>query len=368
MTPSPERVNVELGARSYDVLVGAGLIAQAGTHIAKLLKRPRIFVVTDRNVAQHHGARLERSLREAGIEAPTIVLPPGEATKNLAQLGEVLERILDRRPEGGDMLLAFGGGVIGDLGGLAASLLLRGIDFVQIPTTLLAQVDSSVGGKTAIDTRHGKNLIGAFHQPRLVLADLDALDTLPRRERLAGYAEVVKYGLINDASFFAWCEENAAAFVAGDTSARQRAIVYSVKAKAKVVAADERESGERALLNLGHTFGHAIEAALGYGDALLHGEAVATGLVLAFDLSARLGLCPPEDAARVRRHIAAVGLPVAPPSGLAATTLVDLMGQDKKVRDGRITFILARGIGRAFVESSVDPVIVRQVLSGARAA
>ena len=368
-SPSVERVRVDLGARGYDVLVGPGLIARAGEFIAPLLRRKRIFVVSDKTVAGLHGAQLEKALGATGVAGPATVLPPGEETKDLAHLGRLLDAILDQRPERSDFLLAFGGGVIGDIAGLAASLLLRGVDFVQAPTTLLAQVDSSVGGKTAIDTRHGKNLIGAFYQPRLVLADLDVLKTLPRRELLAGYAEIVKYGLIDDPAFFAWCEANGAALVGGDQAAQGYAVAHAVRAKARVVAADERETGDqRALLNLGHTFAHALETIIGYGAALLHGEAVAIGMVLAFDLSARLGLCPPEDAARVRRHLVDVGLPVAPPAGVGANSMLDRMAQDKKVRDGKLTFILARGIGRAFVERDVDPAAVQQLLERARAA
>jgi 3-dehydroquinate synthase len=366
-----ETVRVELGARAYDVVVGAQLLEQAGRFLRPLLRRPRIVVVTDQTVAALHGARLKRGLDAAGIAAPMIVLPPGEGTKDLAHLGRLLDTILDHRPERSDMLLALGGGVIGDIVGLAASLVLRGIDFVQVPTTLLAQVDSSVGGKTGINTRHGKNLVGAFYQPRLVLADLDALSTLPPRELLAGYAETVKYGLIDDPDFFAWCEANGAALVGGDVGRRLHAITYAVRSKARTVAEDERESGRRALLNLGHTFGHAIEVALGYSDTLLHGEAVAIGMVLAFDLSARLGLCPPEDAARVRRHVGAVGLPTAPPATLAcsAADLIGLMQQDKKVRDGKITFVLAHGIGKAFVEpGGVATDVVQGLLDGALAA
>ena len=370
MSAAPETSRVELGDRAYDVLVGSGLFERAGGFVAPLLRRKRIFVLTDRIVAEIHGARLERGLADSGIAAKLMILPPGEGTKTWSQLGEVLDGLLDQRPERGDLLLALGGGVIGDLTGVAASLLLRGVDFVQAPTTLLAQVDSSVGGKTGVNTKHGKNLVGAFHQPRLVLADLDALKTLPRRELLAGYAETVKYGLIEDPAFFAWCEAHGTALVAGDTAARQYAVAHAIRSKARTVAADERESGARALLNLGHTFGHALEAAIGYGDALLHGEAVAIGMVLAFDLSARLGLCPPEDAARVRRHLHDVGLPVTPPARLGnrGAQLVELMGQDKKVHDGRITFVLARGIGRAFMARDVDTGVVRDLLDHALAA
>ena len=364
-----ETIRVELGTRSYDVVVGTGLLERAGDMIRPLLRRPRVIVVTDETVAACHGARLEQGLKAAGLAAPTIVLPPGEGTKDFAHLERLLDDVLDQRPERGDMLLALGGGVIGDIVGLAASLVLRGIGFLQVPTTLLAQVDSSVGGKTGINTRHGKNLVGAFYQPRLVLADLDTLTTLPVREIRAGYAEIVKYGLIDDPAFFAWCETNAAALIDGDVGRRLQAVAYAVRSKARTVAEDERETGKRALLNFGHTFGHALEAALGYSDALLHGEAVAAGLVLAFDLSARLGLCPADDAARVRRHMAAVGLPTAPPPALdcAAAKLVELMRQDKKVRDASLTFILARGIGRAFVQHGVEPGVVEGVLDGALA-
>lgn len=366
-----ETVRVELGPRSYDVVVGTGLLERAGELLRPLLRRPRVFVITDRTVAALHGPRLEQGLRAAGLTAPTIVLPPGEGTKDLAHLGQLLDGVLDQRPERGDTLLALGGGVIGDIVGLAASLVLRGIDFIQVPTTLLAQVDSSVGGKTGINTRHGKNLVGAFYQPRLVLADLDALSTLPARELLAGYAEIVKYGLIDDAAFFAWCEANAAELVRGDVARRLYAVTYSVRSKARTVAEDEREAGKRGLLNLGHTFGHALEAATGFSDALLHGEAVAVGMVLAFELSARLGLCPAEDAARVRRHLAATGLPTAPPRGLgtSAAELVELMRQDKKVREGKITFVLARGIGGAFLEhGGIDTGLVQRLLETAVAA
>lgn len=364
-----ETIRVELGARSYDVMVGRRLLERAGELVRPFLRRPRIIVITDETVAALHAGRLEQGLKAARIAAPMIVLPPGEATKDWAHLGRLLDDVLDQRPERGDVLLALGGGVIGDIVGLAASLVLRGIDFVQVPTTLLAQVDSSVGGKTGINTRHGKNLVGAFYQPRLVLADLDTLTTLPAREIRAGYAEIVKYGLIDDPAFFAWCEANASALIGGDAARRLYAVAYAVRSKARTVAADERETGTRALLNFGHTFGHALEAALGYSDALLHGEAVATGLVLAFAMSAQLGLCPAEDAARVRRHIAAAGLPIAPPAalGCSAADLVDLMRQDKKVRDSSLTFILARGIGRAFIEHGVDPGAVRGLLESALA-
>ena len=360
-------IRVELGARGYDILVGSGLMDDAAQHLARVIAEKRVFVVTDENLARTHWPRLERALAEAGIDRPHIVLPPGEHTKSFAQLERLLDSLLAHKPERRSILVALGGGVIGDLVGLAASLLLRGVDFVQIPTTLLAQVDSAVGGKTGIDTRHGKNLVGSFHQPRLVLADLDALATLPARELHAGYAEVVKYGLIDDAAFFAWLEANGAAVLSGDRTAQAHAVVTSLKAKARIVAADEREGGVRALLNLGHTFGHAIEAALSF-DSLLHGEAVGLGLGLAFDLSVRLGLCPASDAGRVRAHLAQTGLPTRIPQGLPAGRLIELMGQDKKVAGGRITFILARGIGQSFVAREVPLASVREALVAAGAA
>jgi 3-dehydroquinate synthase len=293
----PDRLRLELGARSYDILIGRGLLANAGRHLKPVLRQPRAVVLTDRTVAELHLPSLTRALAATGIDCHPIVLPPGEQTKSFEQLEEVIDQLLAARIERGSTLVALGGGVIGDLAGFAASIVLRGIDFVQIPTTLLAQVDSSVGGKTGIDTRWGKNLVGSFHQPRLVLADIDALATLPRRQMLAGYAEVVKYGLINDAGFFAWLEDHGMGLIDGNEAARQQAVKISCAAKARIVGEDEREAGARALLNLGHTFAHALEAECGYSDELLHGEAVAIGLVMAFDLSARLGLCSPDDAA-----------------------------------------------------------------------
>ena len=365
---SGDVVRVELGIRGYDIHVGPGLLARAGALIAPFAPEGRVFVVTDETVARLHAPALEAGLAAAGLGAIRLTLPPGEATKSWTQLGTLLERLLDHRPERRSLLVALGGGVIGDLTGLAASLLLRGVDFVQVPTTLLAQVDSAVGGKTAVDARHGKNLIGAFHQPRLVLADLDALATLPARELRAGYAEIAKYGLIDDPAFFAWCEANAASLLGGDAAALGHAVAVSCRAKARVVGADEREADARMLLNLGHTFAHAFEAALGFDAALLHGEAVAIGIALAFELSAALGLCPPDDATRVRRHLASAGLPTAPPRNAAGPDrLVELMAQDKKARGG-LTFILARGIGRAFVARDVPADAVRGLLARAHAA
>ncbi len=366
-------VRVALGERSYDIHVGPQLIARAGGFLKPLLRRARVAIVTDERVARLHLPALARSLDASGIRHEAIVLPPGETTKCFAELERLTEWLLEKGVERGDLVIALGGGVIGDLSGFAAAITRRGVDFAQIPTTLLSQVDSSVGGKTGINTPQGKNLVGAFHQPRLVLADTSALDTLPMRELLAGYAEVLKYGLIDDRPFFDWLEANADRIKAGDVEARIHAIVKSCEAKAAIVAADERESNVRALLNLGHTFGHALEAATGFSsDRLVHGEGVAVGMALAFDLSASLGLCSGQDAMRVRRHLERVGLPSKladiPGSLPGADALVALMGQDKKVVDGKLTFILARGIGAAFVTREVDPAALRALLREREAA
>jgi 3-dehydroquinate synthase len=355
-----QRIAVELGARSYDILVGSGLLGRAGPEIARVLRRPDAIIVTDRNVAgTPHLKTLERSLEAAGIAHRPILLPSGEATKSMAQLGKLLDRLFDLGIDRGTTIVAMGGGVVGDLAGFAAAVALRGLDYVQVPTTLLAQVDSAIGGKTGINTRHGKNLVGAFHQPRLVLADVAVLGTLPPRELRAGYAEVVKYGLIDRPEFFDWLEAHGHEMLAGDPAAQQYAVVESCRAKAAVVAADEREGGTRALLNLGHTFAHALETACGYGDELLHGEAVALGLVLAFDLSVRLGLGPAADADRVRAHLGAVGLPTMlgaiRAGGFAADALLGAMAHDKKAKAGRPRLVLTRGIGRAFAGAEVDP-------------
>ncbi len=352
-----DELRVALGARSYPILVGGGLLDAAGAEMRPHLRQPRVFVVTDATVAALYLERLRGALDDAGIRHDACVLPPGEGTKSFHHLEDLVEAMLAARCERRTTVVALGGGVVGDLAGFAAAVLLRGVDFVQVPTTLLAQVDSSVGGKTGINSRHGKNLIGAFHQPRLVLADTGVLDSLPRRQLLAGYAEVVKYGVIDDPAFFAWLEANGAGVIDGDEAARRHAVLQSCRAKARVVAADERETGARALLNLGHTFAHALEAEAGYTDELLHGEAVAVGMVMALDLSARLGLCPPDDAARLRRHLAATGLPTSPldvrPAGWDAARLIAHMAGDKKVRDGRITFVLAHGIGAAVLRDDV---------------
>ncbi len=349
-------VKVALGERSYDIRIEAGLLARAGELLAPLARGRNMAIVTDENVRPHL-ATLQRALAEADVASEAIVLPPGEGTKSWAQLESLTDRLLDLGIERGDHVIALGGGVIGDLVGFAASILKRGCGFVQIPTTLLAQVDSSVGGKTAINSRAGKNLIGAFHQPALVLIDPQVLDTLPVRQTRAGYAEVVKYGLIDDFAFFEWCEANGAALLAGDPEARAHAIAHSVAAKARIVAEDERETtGKRALLNLGHTFGHALEAETGFSDKLLHGEGVAAGMALAFAFSAAQGLCPGQDAERVAAHLRAMGLP----DGLAAANisasgerLVEHMLHDKKMDAGTLPFLLARGIGQTYLDKSV---------------
>ncbi|MBM3557018.1 MAG: 3-dehydroquinate synthase, partial [Alphaproteobacteria bacterium] len=296
---APTTVPVALAGRAYNILIGRGLIRRAGELISPLLTRPRVLVVSDETVAALHLAPLNAALEETGITASALVLPPGERTKTFPAFERLCDELLERKIERSDVIIALGGGVIGDLAGFAASVIKRGVGLVQIPTTLLAQVDSSVGGKTGIDTRQGKNLIGAFHQPRLVLADIATLDTLPARELRAGYAEVVKYGLLGDAEFFAWCEAHASGLLAGDDSARIQAVETSCRMKAAIVARDETETGDRALLNLGHTFGHALEAAVGFGEALRHGEAVAIGMVLAARLSAALGLMPAAEADRI---------------------------------------------------------------------
>ena len=364
-----ETLRVDLQDRSYDIRVGSGLIARAGAEIAPLLSRPRVAVLTDETVADLHLEALKAGLAADGIEMTALALPSGEATKCWAQFSRAVEWLLDQQVERNDVVIAFGGGVIGDLGGFAAAVLRRGVRFVQIPTTLLAQVDSSVGGKTGINAPQGKNLIGAFHQPSLVLADIDVLDTLSPRDFLAGYGEVIKYGLLGDADFFNWLEQNGPALADGDKALRAEAVRRSCQNKADIVAADETEQGVRALLNLGHTFGHALEAATGYSDRLLHGEGVAIGCALAFEVSARLGLCSQECPSRVRAHFKAMGLKTdladIPGDLPDADRLIALMGQDKKVVDGTLRFILARDIGDAFITSDVDISTVRSVLSEA---
>ncbi len=372
MTASPDTLRVELGDRAYDIVIGEGLIDGLGPAVRNALGKPACWIVTDETAGGLFLDRALESLSAAGLEARSIVLPPGEASKSFPTFERVVTEVLDGAPERGSALIALGGGVVGDLTGFAASAVMRGIGFVQVPTTLLSQVDSSVGGKTGINTRHGKNLVGAFYQPRLVLADTATLDTLPRRELLAGYAEVVKYGLIRDRGFFEWLETNGAGVIGGDRSAQQYAVRESCAAKAAVVAQDERENDVRALLNFGHTFGHALEAETGFGPDLLHGEAVSIGMIMALELSAALGLFASDDVERVRRHFTAVGLPTAVPArpGERWETgrLLAHMAHDKKVRNGRVTFILSRGIGDAFVAADVDLADVAPVIDSAIAA
>jgi 3-dehydroquinate synthase len=363
----PMIVDVALAGRAYDIVIGRGLLAGLGQRVAALRPGARVAIVTDDVVATRHLAQAEASFAQAGIETSRIVVPAGESSKCYAVFERVCEDIIAARIERGDLVVALGGGVIGDLAGFAASAVRRGVDYVQVPTTLLSQVDSSVGGKTAINSRHGKNLVGAFHQPILVVADTALLDTLPQRIMRAGYAEVAKYGLLGDADFFTWLETNWRDVFAG-TAAREHAIAVSCRMKAQIVARDERETGDRALLNLGHTFGHALEAAAGFSGRLYHGEAISIGMVLAFAFSAKRGLCAQADAERVVRHFTAVGLPTRiadiPGERPDADRLIELIGQDKKVKRGRLTFILVHGIGRSFVAPDVDVADVREFLSG----
>ena len=363
-----ETVPVAVAGKPYDVLIGPGLIERAGALIAPLLKRPRLAVVMDETVSALHGSALAGSLASAGIAFQPVVIAPGEAAKSFDGLASLCDALLALELDRGDLIAAFGGGVVGDLAGLAAAILKRGIDFVQLPTTLLAQVDSSVGGKTAIDTPRGKNLIGAFHQPRLVLADLGVLATLPRRELVCGYAEVIKYGLLGDLTLFEWLETNGGAVLDLAPVALARAVRRSVEMKAEIVAEDEREAGRRALLNLGHTFAHALEAETGFGEALKHGEAVGAGMALAFRFSVALGHCSGQDAERAARALAAAGLPTRLADVAAhpfnADRLVAHMAQDKKAEGGTLTFILARGLGDAFVAKGVGAGAARDFLIG----
>lgn len=367
----PTTVHVPLGERAYDILIGSGLIDGAGVLLKAKFPGRRFGIVTDTEVATAQLPRLTASLDAAGVSYATVVLPNGESTKSFARLGETVEAILAARLERGDLIIALGGGVIGDLAGFAAAIARRGMDFVQVPTSLLAQVDSSVGGKTGINSPHGKNLIGAFHQPKLVLADLDALHTLPDRQLAAGYAEVVKYGLIDDEPFYFWLEDNRREIFAGNAALRGEMVARCCAAKTRFVLADEKETGVRALLNLGHTFGHALESATGYSDRLLHGEGVAIGMVLAHGFSAKLGLAPSQDTGRIAQHLAAAGLPTHLhdiPGELPDTDyLMNAIAQDKKVVRGALTFILTHGIGRAFIEKNVDPATVHAYLEEVRA-
>jgi shikimate kinase/3-dehydroquinate synthase len=363
----PRRLSLALSGASYDVVVGEGLLTRAGALLAPVLPQKRAVVVTDATVAPLHLPALLRGLEATAIDTRVITVPPGETSKNLSMFGEVVDQLLEGGLERRTCVIALGGGVVGDLAGFAAASTLRGLPFVQAPTTLLSQVDSSVGGKTGINTRHGKNLLGAFHQPRMVLADTATLATLPVRELRAGYAEIAKAGLIGDAAFFGWCETNGAAVIAGDRDAQAEAVLRACAFKAQVVGTDEREekpNDGRALLNLGHTFGHALEAELGYGS-ILHGEAVAVGLGLAFRLSARLGLCAESDAERVIAHLDSLGLPAELAQlnrRLSAGRLIGHMRRDKKMRDGKLTFVLARGIGQAFTCGDVAGEAVEDLL------
>ena len=362
-------VHVPLADRAYDVRIGENLLSQAGEEISPFLQRPRVSIVTDETVAPLHLEALRSALLAEGITSEALLLPAGEATKSWPHLTRCVEWLLEQKVERRDIVIALGGGVIGDLVGFAAAILRRGVRFVQVPTTLLAQVDSSVGGKTGINSSFGKNLIGAFHQPSLVLADVGVLDTLSERDFRAGYGEVMKYGLLGDADFFEWLETNATV-IRSDGSRLIHAVAHSVRMKAGIVTRDETEQGERALLNLVHTFGHALEAATGYSDRLLHGEGVAIGCALAFDLSARMGLCSQEDPSRVHAHLKQMNIPASltdipgtlPDDG----TLIGLMGQDKKVVDGQLRFVLAKVIGERFVSDAVETDILAAVLREAR--
>jgi len=360
----PRRVHVQLSERSYDVLIGPDLLARAGAHIAPVLPQPRCVIITDEHVAKLHLPTLQAALDEVGVRHSTLTVTPGEESKSVATWQRLVTTLLEQKVDRHTTIIALGGGVVGDLAGFTAAATLRGLPFIQIPTTLLSQVDSSVGGKTGINAPQGKNLIGAFHQPLLVLADTGALRTLPPRELRAGYAEIVKAGMIADAAFYDWCEAHAEGIVGGDDALLGQAIEHAVRFKARVVGDDERETkpnNGRALLNLGHTFAHALEAECHFDGSLLHGEAVATGLVLATDLSARLGLCPQEDTSRIAAHIARAGLPPRI-AGLKAEHLLAHMKQDKKMREGKLTFVLTHGIGQAFTSNQVEEEAVRATL------
>jgi 3-dehydroquinate synthase len=359
-------VPVHLGERSYNITIGSGLLANAGDLLSGHLARKKTAIVTDANVASFHLKTLQDTLEASGITSTAIIMPPGEATKSYAGLAEVCDKLLAAGIERKDHVIALGGGVIGDLAGFASAILRRGVKFIQIPTSLLAQVDSSVGGKTGINSPHGKNLIGAFHQPAHVLIDLDLLKTLPQRQRAAGYAEVVKYGLLGDATFYKWLDQNVEAVIDCAQGAVDHAVRISCETKARIVAEDETETGVRALLNLGHTFGHALEASTGYSDVLLHGEAVAIGMVQAFRFSEMQGLCAEGTADRVAKHLARAGLPTHVSSIKAELPppdkLVEIMRQDKKASGGKLTFILTRGIGEAFIAKDVDDAAVKTFL------
>jgi 3-dehydroquinate synthase len=367
---NPVIVDVALGERAYDIVIGRDVLGSLGERIKALRPGARTAIVTDKTVAKHWLEKTEAALKQAGIESSRIVVGEGEASKSYAVLENVCEALIAAKIERNDLVVALGGGVIGDLAGFAASIVRRGVDFVQVPTSLLAQVDSSVGGKTGINSPHGKNLIGAFHQPILVIGDTSVLDTLSPRQFRSGYAEIAKYGVLGDEAFFAWLEANHSEIFSGG-AAREHAIATSCRAKAAIVLRDERETGERALLNLGHTFGHALEAATGFSDRLFHGEGVAIGMVLAAEFSAHLKMISPSDAERVQRHLASAGLPTRlqdiagfQQEGLAdADALMTLMAQDKKVKRGRLTFILLEKIGKAVIANDVDAPTVRNFIA-----
>lgn len=361
-----EKLHVNLAERGYDILVGDRLLSDAGDYIVPLIKGRNVIIVSDNNVAKFYLHRLSNSLEEAGIRFRSLIVQSGEGTKSLSSFAQLMENLLEQKPDRNTVLIALGGGVVGDLTGFAASVLLRGVDFIQIPTTLLSQVDSSVGGKTGINSSFGKNLIGSFHQPALVLADISTLKTLPKRELLSGYAEVVKYGFINDPDFFYWLEDNATGLLAGDAALQTQAIIKSCAAKAAIVAADEKEQNIRALLNFGHTFAHAFEAETGYSDTLLHGEAVAIGMVLAFTASVKLGICPEQDLVRAKTHLQDVGLNVSPLSirkDFDINALMNHFSHDKKAESGKLTFVLTRGIGKAFIQKDVNSEVILQILA-----
>jgi 3-dehydroquinate synthase len=359
-------IKVPLPEREYNIEIGQDLLSTSSDYIFPLLRRQKVVIVTDENVAALHLETLENSLDAAKIFHSTLTLPPGEATKSWTYLQKTVDFLLEEKTERADIIIALGGGVIGDLVGFAAAILRRGVSFVQIPTSLLAQVDSSVGGKTGINTSQGKNLVGAFHQPSLVLSDVEVLNTLQKRDFMSGYGEVVKYGLLGSEDFFVWLEKNGSALVTGDITARLEAVRMSCQIKVDIVAKDETEQGDRALLNLGHTFSHALEAATGYSNRLMHGEGVAIGCVLAFELSARLGLCPQEAPSRVRAHLQKMGMKteIADIKGSlpAAAELLLIMAQDKKVVGGKLNFVLVNDIGKSFMTSDIDKDTILSVL------
>jgi len=358
------KLDVDLGQRSYDIVIGKDILQEAGSFIKKVVKHNHFIIITDDNIPQEYEQKITVSLgADANVE--TIRIPSGESSKSFASLESLLDDIFATSPERNVTLIALGGGVIGDLTGFAASILLRGVNFIQVPTTLLSQVDSSVGGKTGINNKYGKNLVGSFYQPKLVLIDIDTLSTLPERELLAGYAEVVKYGLINDREFFNWLDDNLDKILAKEPEALKHIIYKSCEAKAKIVEMDEREGGKRALLNLGHTFGHALEQQAGYDGSLVHGEAVSIGMVMAFVMSCKMGFCKQEDVELAREHLKKSGLPVSPldiKDSWDATQMLKAMSQDKKVSDGKLVFILASAIGESFIEKNVDAAVVSDTI------